>query len=180
MENEALLIVDMSNDFVNGSLPVGDPAIAIVPYIVKKANDFLANGGMVVVTMDSHEPNDTHFTLWPVHNVIGTEGQELYGDLKLWYQHNQDHPRVAYAPKSNYNAFFKTDLAEKLRDAGIQIVHVVGVCTDICDFLTIAGADAEGFKTVIHKQGVATFTDNTEVILQHMVTCFHTKILDTN
>ena len=38
-------------------------------------------------------------------------------------------------------------------------VHVIGETTDVCDFLTVAGADAEGFKTTVHKRGVATFTD---------------------
>ncbi len=83
-----------------------------------------------------------------------------------------------YTPKTNYNAFFKTGLAESLRKLEVEKVHVVGVTTDICDFLTVSGADAEGFKTVIHKQGVATFTDLGETMLNHMKRCFHTEVID--
>ena len=37
-------------------------------------------------------------------------------------------------PKTNYNAFFKTDLAVILKQLEVEKIHTVGVCTDICDF----------------------------------------------
>jgi nicotinamidase-related amidase len=180
MGKEALLIVDMSNDFVadHGTLTVGKPAQEVVPYIKDLATRFLKEGNVVVVSMDSHQPNDPHFELWPPHNIIGTEGQQLYGDLNEWYQVNKDHEKVIYSPKTNYNAFFQTNLAETLRNLGVEKVHIVGVTTDICDFLTVAGADAEGFKTAIHKRGVATFTDLGETMVSHMKLCFHTEIIE--
>lgn len=178
MSKDALVIVDMSNDFVaeDGTLTVGKPAQEIVPYIIEVANAFLGDNQTVVVAMDAHEVNDPHFDRWPAHNVKGTEGQKLYGDLETWYQANKD--RVLYVEKSNYNAFFQTGLAEKLRESDVTRVHVVGVTTDICDFLTVAGADAEGFSTVLHKRGVATFTDIGPTMMEHMARCFHTEILE--
>ena len=180
MPKEALLIVDMSCDFVadDGSLTAGKPAQEIVPYIVAKANEFLHNDQVVVVTMDAHEENDAHFELWPAHNVVGTKGQELYGELATWFKEHEENEHVIYQPKTNYNAFFKTGLAEKLKALQVEKVHVVGVCTDICDYLTVAGADAEGFKTAIHRQGVATFTDLGDTFINQMKTCFFTEIID--
>lgn len=180
MTKEALLIVDMSNDFVadDGTLTVGKPAQEIVPYIVDLANHFLTNGKLVVIGMDAHQENDPHFELWPAHNIVGTEGQKLYGALNDWYEANQAHDLVHYVPKTNYNAFFKTALANNLREKDVEKVHIVGVTTDICDFLTVSGADAEGFQTAIHKRGVATFTELGETMLNHMVRCFHTEIID--
>ncbi|OPD56680.1 cysteine hydrolase family protein [Bacillus anthracis] len=180
MAKEALLIVDMSNDFIaeNGTLTVGKPAQDIVSYIKELATKFLAEGNVVVVSMDSHQPNDPHFELWPPHNIVGTEGQQLYGELYDWFQNNKQNKNLIYSHKTNYNAFFKTDLAETFRDSGIEKVHTVGVTTDICDFLTVAGADAEGFKTAIHKRGVATFTDLGETMLSHMKRCFHTQVIE--
>ncbi len=179
MNKEALIIVDMSNDFVadDGSLTAGKAAQEIVPYIIETANEFLNNDQIVVVAMDAHQENDPHFDLWPAHNVIGTKGQQLYGDLSVWFKENEANPNVIMQPKTNYNAFFKTNLAEKLRALNVEKVHVVGVCTDICDFLTVAGADAEGFKTAIHKKGVATFTNLGETFIEHMRTCFFTEII---
>ncbi|WNF38445.1 isochorismatase family cysteine hydrolase [Bacillaceae bacterium IKA-2] len=180
MKNEALLIVDMSNDFVadNGTLTVGKPAQKLVPYIKELATRFLAEGNVVVVAMDAHQPNDPHFKLWAPHNIVETEGQQLYGDLYDWFQNNKDNESLIYTPKTNYNAFFKTDLADTLRNLGVEKVHTVGVTTDICDFLTVAGADAEGFKTAIHIRGVATFTDLGEKMVNHMKRCFHTDIIE--
>lgn len=177
---EALIIVDMSVDFVatDGGLTVGQAAQAIVPYIRELADDFLAAGKSVVIAMDAHQPDDPHFDLWPVHNVVDTKGQALYGELAQWYDKHQDEALVSYYPKANYNSFFQTGLADDLREAGIETVHVVGVTTDICVFNTISGADAEGFKTVTHRRGVATFTDLGELMLEHMTRCFHTQIID--
>jgi len=180
MVKEALIIVDMSYDFVadDGRLTAGKPAQEIVPYIVDLATDFLEREQVVVVAMDAHQENDPHFELWPAHNVIGTKGQELYGDLMAWFKENEVNSNVILQPKENYNAFFKTGLAGKLREKGVEKVHVVGVCTDICNYLTIAGADAEGFKTVIHKRGSATFTDLGETFINQMKTCFFTEIIE--
>lgn len=67
MGKEALIIVDMSNDFVapDGSLTVGQPGQAIVPYIKSLAEDFVSQGKDVVVAMDAHQVDDPHFKLWP-------------------------------------------------------------------------------------------------------------------
>lgn len=180
MTKEALIIVDMSNDFVadEGTLTAGKPAQEIVPYIVELAKDFINRDQVVVVAMDAHQENDPHFELWPAHNVVGTKGQELYGDLMTWYIENELNPNVMMQPKEDYNAFFKTGLAEKLREKGVEKVHVAGVCTDICNYLTVAGADAEGFKTVIHKRGSATFTDLGETFINQMKRCFFTEIVE--
>ncbi len=180
MAKEALIIVDMSNDFVadDGSLTAGKPAQEIVPYIIETANEFLNRDQVVVIAMDAHQENDPHFELWPAHNVVGTFGQQLYGDLMIWYQEHEANPNVMMQPKTNYNAFFNTNLAEKLRAFDVEKVHVVGVCTDICDFLTVAGAVAEGFKTAIHKRGAATFTNLGETFINHMKTCFFTEIVE--
>ncbi|MCM0624494.1 isochorismatase family protein [Lysinibacillus sp. OL1_EC] len=83
MAKETLIIVDISNDFVadHGSLTVGKPAQDIVPYIKDLENKFLAEGNVIVIAMDAHELNDQHFEIWPAHNIVDTEGQQLYGDL---------------------------------------------------------------------------------------------------
>jgi len=180
MKNEALIIVDMSNDFVHdqGNLTAGKPAQEIVSYIIETADKFLANGGKIIITMDAHAEDDAHFNLWPKHNVIGTWGQELYGDLKFWYDKNQENPNLLVVPKADYNAFFNTNLADKLRDSLIDKVHVVGVATDICVFLTTAGADSNKFKTAIHKRGVATFTELGDTFINQAKLLFHTEIID--
>jgi nicotinamidase-related amidase len=175
---EALLIIDMSNDFVHdkGGLTAGKPAQAIVPYIIERAEAFIAEGKAVVVCMDAHEENDPHFDLWPRHNVKGTWGQALYGPLQEWYEEHKDHPNVFYVPKPEYDAFFGTNLDNILKEKQVDTVHLTGVCTDICDFLTAYGAYSRGYKTVAHAKGMATFTDQHDLFLNHMAAIFKTEI----
>ncbi|WP_246055351.1 cysteine hydrolase family protein [Pseudalkalibacillus caeni] len=179
MAKNALLIIDMSNDFVHseGSLTAGEPAQAIVKHIIDLADDFLSRGQEVVVCMDAHEENDTHFELWPSHNVKGTWGQELFGDLKAWFEQHKGDENVKYIPKPEYDAFFNTDLESHLKAKNVEKVHLTGVCTDICDFLTAYGAYARGFKTVAHQNAMATFTENHDVFLNHMKSVFKTEIV---
>ena len=80
MAKEALLIVDMSNDFVadNGTLTVGKPAQAIVSYIKETAQAFLDNGQVVVVSMDDHEENHLCF-------VCRCSSSAVCGGIELSY-----------------------------------------------------------------------------------------------
>jgi nicotinamidase-related amidase len=178
MTREALLIIDMSNDFVSseGNLTVGKVGQDIVPTIIEAANDFLSRGEVVAVCMDAHEEEDPHFELWPAHNIKGTWGQELYGELQKWFDENKNHPNVIYIGKPEYDAFFQTDLDEKLRAHNVTTVHLTGVCTDICNFLTAYGAYARGYKTVAHLKMMATFTDNHDLFVKHMETIFKTEL----
>lgn len=175
---KALLIVDMSNDFVadEGGLTVGRTAQDVVPFVHALASLFCQEGEPVVLTMDAHASNDPHFQRWPVHNVVGTWGQQPYGSLGDLLSL----PGVVLHPKESYDAFHDGTLTTLLRSLGVEEVHVVGVCTDICVFLTVAGADAAGFKTVVHSRGCATFTLNGQVFLEHMRTCFHTDVREVS
>ncbi|WP_377888697.1 cysteine hydrolase family protein [Alkalihalobacillus sp. R86527] len=178
MGKEALLIIDMSNDFIHdrGSLTVGLKGQAIVPEIRSLADSFLEEGNEVIVCMDAHQEQDSHFEQWPIHNVIGSWGQELFGELNAWYEDHRLHSNVEYVPKPEYDAFYQTNLEEILRSKGVETVHLAGVCTDICDFLTAYGAYARGFKTVAHKRAMATFSNHHDVFLDQMKTIFQTEI----
>jgi len=179
MGREALLIIDMSNDFVSteGSLTVGEPAQKIVPNIIKEANDFLEKGNVVAFCMDKHMENDPHFELWPPHNVEGTWGQKLYAELEEWYLEHKNDPNVIYIGKPEYDAFFNTNLDQELKKRDVEKVHLTGVCTDICNFLTAYGAYARGYKTVAHRDKMATFTDQHDTFIKHMETVFKTEVL---
>lgn len=180
MTSEALLVIDMSNDFVDdhGGLTAGKPAQQIVPYIKNLADHFYKEGKPVFFCMDAHEPNDPHFKLWPPHNIKGTWGAKLYGPLDEWYTAHAQESNVVFVPKPEYDAFIRTDLDDMLKERHIDTVHLTGVCTDICDFLTAYGAYSRGYKTIAHRTGMATFTKQHELFLNHMNAIFKTKLID--
>src|SRR5699024_11218853 len=77
----------------------------------------------------AHEENDTYHpetATFPPHNIKGTSGMELYGDLKTLYEMHQDDASVFYFEKTRFSAFAGTNLELKLRERGINEVHLVG------------------------------------------------------
>ena len=179
MGKTAYLIIDMSNDFVHekGALTAGAPARVAAGRIYKTALDFLSRGDTVVIAMDAHYPDDSHFKLWPVHNVKGTWGSEGYGDIGRLMADNNDDDNLIVIGKSEYDAFYKTGLGGMLGSRGIDCVRLSGVCTDICVYLTAYGAYKEGFRTEVDPRECATFTDNGDVFIKSMETNFKTVIL---
>ena len=53
---KVLVVVDMQNDFISGSLGTKE-AQAIVPAVVAKIKEYQKNGDRVVYTYDTHEEN---------------------------------------------------------------------------------------------------------------------------
>ncbi|MFC5452128.1 cysteine hydrolase family protein [Paenibacillus aestuarii] len=154
----ALIVIDYTVDFVVGKLPCGQPGIDIEEQIAELAVSFAAAGDWVVMAVDLHDEQDPYHPesrLFPPHNIRGTEGRSLYGKLGEVYAQQQE--RMHWMDKTRYSAFCGTDLELQLRARGIQEVHLVGVCTDICVLHTAVDAYNKGFSIVVHADAVATF-----------------------
>ncbi|MCO6508276.1 MAG: cysteine hydrolase [Snodgrassella sp.] len=159
---KALISIDYTNDFIaeNGALTTGIAGQSIEEEMVNVARTFIEQGDFVVFAIDAHQANDQYHPenkLFPPHNIIGTEGQDLYGALKNLYTINQSNPQVYWLNKRHYSAFSGTDLDLRLRERNITEVHLTGVCTDICILHTAVDAYNLNYKIVIHQQAVASF-----------------------
>lgn len=129
MANDYLVVIDMQNDFVSGSLGTAE-ARGIVADVVRRVRDF---EGTVVFTKDTHGPEylDTQEgRLLPVaHCERGTWGWELVDELEEARARRE--ARVFEKP-----SFGSLDLARWLveRNAAepITSIELVGLCTDIC------------------------------------------------
>ncbi|UJF34615.1 cysteine hydrolase family protein [Paenibacillus hexagrammi] len=155
---KALVVIDYTVDFVTGKLPCGDPAIAIEQRIVELTEQFIRQGDFVVMAVDLHDDMDSYHPehkLFPPHNIRGTEGRHLYGELQYAYQENAEH--IYWMDKTRYSAFCGTDMELQFRARGITEVHLIGVCTDICVLHTAVDAYNKGFSIVIHEDAVASF-----------------------
>ncbi|AEA01258.1 isochorismatase family protein [Aerococcus sp. Group 1] len=179
----ALINVDYTNDFVasDGSLTCGEPTQAIEGAISRLSEEFIQAGDFLVFAIDAHHKGDPYHPetkLFPPHNIVGSHGQDLYGQLAQVYDDNKENSQVYYMPKTRYSAFAGTDLLIKLRERHIEELHIVGVCTDICVLHTAIDAYNLGFKIVIHKDCVASFNpQGHEWALNHFKTCLNAEVI---
>lgn len=86
--DRALLLVDVQNDFVDGSLPV-QGAARIVPMLNRYVDLFVERGVPVYLSRDWHPPETSHFAPWggggalPPHCVRGSAGAAFAADLHV-------------------------------------------------------------------------------------------------
>lgn len=157
---KALIVIDYTNDFVDGSLPVGQPAVDLNGRIAHIAQRFLDQGDLVVMAVDLHEAGDPYHPetkLFPPHNIRGTLGRQLYGKLQQVYERNRK--TILWMDKTRYSAFCGTPLEQKLRERAIREVYLVGVCTDICVLHTAVDAYNKGFAITVYQDAVASFNE---------------------
>ena len=145
---DALIIVDLQNDFCpGGALAVGD-GDAVVPVLNWLAPRF----GTVVATQDWHPADHRSFAAqggpWPAHCVAGTPGAALHAALD---QSPIDITiRKATTPdREAYSGFDGTDLAAQLRARGVRRVYVGGLALDYCVDATALDAKRAGFDTYV-------------------------------
>lgn len=179
----ALINVDYTYDFVakDGKLTCGEPGQLIEDKITSLTKEFIEAGDFVAFGIDAHEEGDElhpESALFPPHNINGTPGKDLYGKLATVYEENKHKENVYYFDKTRYSAFVGTDLEIKLRERGIEEIHLVGVCTDICILHSAIDAYNKGFKIVVHKDGVASFNQaGHEWALGHFETTLGARVI---
>lgn len=122
---KCLVVIDMQNDFIDGSLGSND-AIKIVPHVKERIEKAIASGEDVFFTKDTHHENylDTkEGRFLPVkHCIEGTGGHDINKELQ------------EYAKKAKKvfikNTFGYKDLPNYLSE--YDEITFVGLCTDIC------------------------------------------------
>lgn len=149
---EALIIIDMLNDFIkkDGSLYCGGEAEKIVSAIQKEIASFRKKRMPVVYVCDQHLPSDLEFKMFPKHCQVGSKGAKIISELS---PQKEDF----VIPKRRFSAFFQTDLDLTLRELGVGRLVLVGVCTNICLLYTAADARMRNYKVTILKNCVASF-----------------------
>lgn len=169
-DHDALLVVDVQNDFCpGGALAVAD-GDAVVPVI----NGLAAKYAHIVQTQDWHPEGHQSFasahagrepfetieapygpqTLWPDHCVQGTAGAEFHPGLDL--PGAELVIRKGFrAQIDSYSAFYENDkttatgLAGYLRDRGFARVFLCGLATDYCVHYSAVDAVKDGFAAVV-------------------------------
>ena len=150
LQESALILVDIQNDFCPGGALAVNEGDRIVPIV----NRLISRFPLVISTQDWHPANHISFEAqggpWPAHCVQGTAGAELHPDLKtdtvaLYF-------RKASSPdKDDYSEFAGKDeqgrsLDEVLKDYGVKTIYIVGLATDYCVLETVLDGLKYGYE----------------------------------
>ncbi len=154
---DALLVVDMQNDFMPGGALGVHGGDQIIPEVNRLVETFIARRLPIVFSRDWHPPNHCSFKeqggIWPVHCVRDTKGAAFTPGLSM----PSDPSVVSKATRVDheaYSAFDGTGLSELLTRLGATRVFIVGLATDYCVLETVRDARREGFEVVVLKDGV--------------------------
>ena len=122
-----LIVVDMQNDFINGSLGTKE-AEAILPGVIEKVKKF---DGTVIYTKDTHHADylttQEGKNLPVEHCIEGSNGWMLAQELEeLSVGHKVFcKPTFGSVELANY-------LVEQTKETEIEGIELCGLCTDIC------------------------------------------------
>jgi nicotinamidase-related amidase len=149
--NTALIVTDMLNDFVHGSLKC-ERAGKLVPVLQTLIAGAREAGIPIIYSNDAHLPADVEIDVWGEHAMAGTEGAEVIPELA-------PQPGDSQIPKRTYSAFHGTDLGSVLRGLDADRVLITGVHTHICGLHTAADAFFRGFKIAVVTDATDAFTE---------------------
>jgi nicotinamidase/pyrazinamidase len=171
---DALLVVDIQNDFMPGgnlAVPDGDAIVPLINTLAKKFDH-------VILTQDWHPPQhisfaSTHAATHPKAKAFETI-QVHYGPQTLWPEHVLQHtPGAAFHPAlhiphaelilrkgfrrhiDSYSAFLENDhrtptgLAGYLRERNLSRLFLCGLAYDFCVRYSALDGKALGFETIV-------------------------------
>lgn len=170
MAEEALIVIDVQNDFCPGGALAVEDGDAIVPVV----NRMIQAAPHVILTQDWHPAGHSSFasrhagkapfetvemeygpqTLWPDHCVKGTKGAAFHPDLD--WTRAELVVRKGFRPAiDSYSAFFENDRATPtglggyLKERGIRNLTLVGLATDFCVAYSALDAARLGFSVTV-------------------------------
>ncbi|PPQ77022.1 hypothetical protein CVT25_014840 [Psilocybe cyanescens] len=183
----ALIVIDMQNDFVYGSLavPGGEKIIDRIntlidlPFKTRIATrDFhpdnhisfanthqkpLFSKATIFHPDDEEEADGCEQTMWPIHCVAYTGGADFVPGLKTTtfdaVVHKGTHPRI-----ESYSAFrdiwgkAETELPGILEEKGVTDIYFAGLAGDYCVKYTAIDSIAYGYNTWLIKDAIKSIS----------------------
>ena len=164
--HDALLIIDVQNDFLDGgalAVPNGTEVVEPINRLAHKPF------GAIIASQDWHPARHCSFKEqegpWPVHCVAGTSGAKF--PLLLDERPITQIIRKGTSPsRDSYSAFLdndretKTGLDGLLKNLGIQRVFITGVALDYCVAATAFDAANLGYEVHVIPEACRSIADD--------------------
>ena len=169
MTGKAILVIDMLNDFITGSLKC-DRAKKVIPNIKKLVEDARKHNIPIIYCNDAHLKVDSELKKWGEHAIKGSKGAQIIPELE---PNENDY----VLEKRTYSSFYETGLDTLLRNLSINAVIITGIHTNMCDRHTAADAFFRGYRIIVASDGVEAFTAKDHVEgLEYMKNVYNAEI----
>lgn len=156
-ETDALLLVDVQNDFLPGgalAVPDGDQVVPVLNAYIAR---FAAKKLPIFATRDWHPPDHCSFRPqggpWPPHCIAGSQGAQFSPALKLPAEVKIISKATA-KEREAYSGFDGTDLASQLKALNVKRLFIGGLATDYCVLNTVKDALRLGFEVYLLRDAV--------------------------
>lgn len=155
--HDALLIIDIQNDFLPGGALGVSGSDHILPILQNYLQRFHSHGLPIVLTRDWHPPNHCSFKpqggRWPVHCVAGSPGALPPSSFVtppsahvIYKAFNQD--------QDAYSGFEGTSLDQHLRALTVHRLFIGGLATDYCVLNSVKDARMLGYGVCLLMDGI--------------------------
>jgi isochorismate hydrolase len=157
----ALLVLDMQHFFVEACSHAFVPSSkAIIPQILALQNYFLEQCLTVIHTRHCNTKfNAYQMQKWWPRPLLTIEdpASAIIPELCV---NNKFLAKLTTITKSQYDAFWETDLDQKLKATNIEQIVITGVMTHLCCESTARSAFIHGYEVFIVIDGTATYNEN--------------------
>lgn len=151
-DGDALIIVDVQNDFLPGGALGVAGGDEVVPVLNHYIDLFLTKGLPIIATRDWHPVNHCSFTdqggPWPPHCIANSPGAEFPPGLRLPAEYTTI-SKAASPDKDAYSGFGDTELDAVLRSHGVRRVFIGGLTTDYCVLNTVKDALESSYQVYV-------------------------------
>lgn len=156
---EALIVIDVQNEYVTGSLPIAHPPVEESLSRISAAIEAAADHGIPVVLVRHTEADETGGIF-----VRGTPTWELHESVT-------SRPHDVVIDKTLPGSFTGTDLETWLADRDVDSVAVVGYMTHMCVDTTTRQANHLGLGVTVLDDATGTIdvSDDLPAALVHRV-----------
>lgn len=151
-DQAALLVLDLQSFFLDPTSHAFIPSVgAILPSLQALLKRFYARRRPVFFTQHMNTPENAGMMAIWWRDLILPDSPFAALDARL------DTSQATIIHKSQYDAFFQTELEASLRDLSIKQVVIVGVMTHLCCETTARSAFTRGFQVFFPIDGTATY-----------------------